>query len=208
MTEPITSATTASTSHSCGALTVRREVHDPTGGHLPLTVWLAAADTESASTCESGCCHPVSGRPARHRIATCTRMGETITHLGATDHQVISAALTAGRLPVAVFTDANWAGVTSPKHAPRAWCICSTSSPYAGPHRASTSTLTSPIVAWPLRTSCRSAPDCLRAHVRSDVLLFTRPKTSEFIRTETGACGATQRAKRVGDGSADGSERS
>ncbi|MGW6505738.1 hypothetical protein [Nonomuraea angiospora] len=112
MTEPTTSTTAASTSHSCGELAAHRGVHDPTRGHLPLTVWLAAADTESAATCESGCSHPVSGPLARHLIVTCTRIGETVIHLGATDHQVVSAALTAGCLPVAVFTDANRAGVT------------------------------------------------------------------------------------------------
>ncbi|MFI6396170.1 hypothetical protein [Nonomuraea sp. NPDC050540] len=95
-----------------GELTVNREVSDPARGHLPLTVWLAAADTETIATCRAGCCHPVSGPLARHLIAACTRMGETVIHLGAADHQVVSAALTAGCLPVAVFTDPGRAGVT------------------------------------------------------------------------------------------------
>ncbi|WP_345577151.1 hypothetical protein [Nonomuraea rosea] len=81
-------------------------------GHLPLSVWLTAADTESIATCPAGCCHPVSGPLARHLIAACARLGETVIHLGASDHQLISAALTAGCLPVAVFTDATRAGMS------------------------------------------------------------------------------------------------
>ncbi|MFC5828041.1 hypothetical protein [Nonomuraea insulae] len=75
-------------------------------------MWLAAADTESAATCRAGCCHPVSGPLARHLVAACTRLGETVVHLGASDHQLVSAALTAGCLPVAVFTDVARAGVS------------------------------------------------------------------------------------------------
>ncbi|WP_103963464.1 hypothetical protein [Nonomuraea solani] len=75
-------------------------------------MWLAAADTEAAATCPAGCCHPVSGPLARHLIAACARLGETVVHLGASDHQLVSAALTAGCLPVAVFTDATRAGVS------------------------------------------------------------------------------------------------
>ncbi|MFG1711095.1 hypothetical protein ACFLIM_48860 [Nonomuraea sp. M3C6] len=75
-------------------------------------MWLAAADTESATTCRAGCCHPVSGPLARHLVAACTRLGETVVHLGASDHQLVSAALTAGCLPVAVFTDVARAGVS------------------------------------------------------------------------------------------------
>ncbi|MEU6718643.1 hypothetical protein ABZ897_44875 [Nonomuraea sp. NPDC046802] len=77
-----------------------------------MSVWLAAADTESVATCPAGCCHPVSGRLARHLVAACTRPGETVIHLGASDHQLVSAALTAGCLPVAVFTDVARAGVS------------------------------------------------------------------------------------------------
>ncbi|MGW4794874.1 hypothetical protein ACWEPC_20930 [Nonomuraea sp. NPDC004297] len=77
-----------------------------------MSVWLAAADTESAASCPAGCCHPVSGPLARHLVAACTRLGETVVHLGASDHQLVSAALTAGCLPVAVFADAARAGVS------------------------------------------------------------------------------------------------
>ncbi|MEV4471241.1 hypothetical protein [Nonomuraea sp. NPDC049504] len=49
---------------------------------------------------------------ARHLLAACARLGETVLHLGATDHQLVSAALTAGCLPVAVFTDAARMGVS------------------------------------------------------------------------------------------------
>ncbi|WP_157254878.1 hypothetical protein [Nonomuraea typhae] len=128
MTEPTTHATTDSitvpgpvttdsttsgpTGHTRGELAVNREAQDPARGHLPLTVWLTAADTETIATCKAGCCHPVSGPLARHLIAACTRMGETVIHLGASDHQVVSAALTAGCLPVAVFTDPGRAGVS------------------------------------------------------------------------------------------------
>ncbi|MFD9939575.1 hypothetical protein ACFWYW_25065 [Nonomuraea sp. NPDC059023] len=95
-----------------GHLTVNREVSDPARGHLPLTVWLAAADCETDAACQAGCCHPVSGPLARHLIAACTRIGERVIHLTASDHQVASAALTAGRLPVAIYTYARQAGVT------------------------------------------------------------------------------------------------
>ncbi|MFI7225105.1 hypothetical protein ACIBO5_17970 [Nonomuraea angiospora] len=88
------------------------EGRDVVRGHLPLSVWLAAADTESVATCPAGCCHPVSGRLARHLVAACTRPGETVVHLGASDHQLVSAALTAGCLPVAVFADVARAGVS------------------------------------------------------------------------------------------------
>ncbi|MEU4574637.1 hypothetical protein [Nonomuraea sp. NPDC023979] len=89
-----------------------RAIEDASREHLPLTVWLAAADAETAAACEAGCCHPVSGPLARHLIAACTRLGETVVHLGASDHQLVSAALTAGCFPVAVFTDEVRAGVT------------------------------------------------------------------------------------------------
>ncbi|NRQ38444.1 hypothetical protein HII36_42450 [Nonomuraea sp. NN258] len=107
----VNSSTTDSAGRSRGEFAVRGEMQNPASGHLPLTVWLAAADTESVSTCQAGCCHPVSGPLARHLIAACTRMGETVIHLGAADHQLVSAALTAGCLPVAVFTDPDRAGV-------------------------------------------------------------------------------------------------
>lgn len=106
------STASASTAHPSRELGVRREVQDVARGHLPLTVWLAAADTESVSTCAAGCCHPVSGPLAHHLVAACARLGETVVHLGASDHQLVSAALTAGCLPVAVFADAVRAGVT------------------------------------------------------------------------------------------------
>ncbi|NRQ30925.1 hypothetical protein HII36_03615 [Nonomuraea sp. NN258] len=124
MTEPANTSTVSGTSSETdrvttrpasrphGELAVHRETQHPARGHLPLTVWLAAADTESISTCLTGCCHPVSGPLARHLIVACTRMGETVIHLGAADHQLVSAVLTAGCLPVAVFTDAHRAGVT------------------------------------------------------------------------------------------------
>ncbi|MEV6986765.1 hypothetical protein AB0M95_36665 [Sphaerisporangium sp. NPDC051017] len=89
-----------------------REGQEAGRGHLPLSVWLAAADTESAATCPAGCCYPVSGPLARHLVAACTRLGETVVHLGASDHQLVSAALTAGCLPVAVFADVARAGVS------------------------------------------------------------------------------------------------
>ncbi|MFG1710847.1 hypothetical protein ACFLIM_47575 [Nonomuraea sp. M3C6] len=49
---------------------------------------------------------------ARHLVAACTRPGETVVHLSASDHQLVSAALTAGCLPVAVFTDVARVGVS------------------------------------------------------------------------------------------------
>ncbi|MFI6184282.1 hypothetical protein ACIA8R_52755 [Nonomuraea sp. NPDC051191] len=114
MTDP---TTTSSSSTSTPAidffreLCVSREVQDPSRGHLPLTVWLAASDTESVPACTGGCCHPISGPLARDLIAACARLGETVVHLGASDHQLISAALTAGCLPVAVFTNTARVGV-------------------------------------------------------------------------------------------------
>ncbi|MEU8324147.1 hypothetical protein AB0C33_37795 [Nonomuraea sp. NPDC048881] len=118
MTEPTTTSSSSTSTTSTPAidlfreLCVSREVQDLSRGHVPLTVWLAAADTETAAACQAGCCHPVSGPLACHLIAACTHVGESVIHLGATDHQVVSAALTAGCLPVAVFADAGRAGVT------------------------------------------------------------------------------------------------
>ncbi|MGW4799734.1 hypothetical protein [Nonomuraea sp. MG754425] len=136
MTKPIitsTSTSTASTSTNSSAATgpatvgsssvasapdtqpglrLFREGQDAGRGHLPLSVWLAAADAESVASCRVGCCHPVSGPLARHLVAACTRLGNTVVHLGASDHQVVSAALTAGCLPVAVFADVARAGVS------------------------------------------------------------------------------------------------
>ncbi|MEV4178793.1 hypothetical protein [Nonomuraea sp. NPDC049709] len=89
-----------------------RQPQDTNQGHLPLSVWAVAASTESPATCPAGCCRPISGPLARHLVAACTRLGETVVHLGASDHQLVSAALTAGCLPVAVFTDAARAGVS------------------------------------------------------------------------------------------------
>ncbi|MEV4391236.1 hypothetical protein [Nonomuraea sp. NPDC049607] len=106
------SSTSATTIDPFRELCMSREAQAPSRGHLPLTVWLAAADTEAIAACAAGCCHPVSGPLARHLIATCARLGETVVHLGAGDHQLVSAALTAGCLPVAVFTDAARADVT------------------------------------------------------------------------------------------------
>ncbi|MGW2157514.1 hypothetical protein [Nonomuraea sp. NPDC001699] len=114
MTEPTTTSSSTTSTPAIDLfreLCVIREVQDPSRGHLPLTVWLAASDTESVPACGGGCCHPVSGPLARHLIAACARLGETVVHLGASDHQLISAALTAGCLPVAVFTNTARAGV-------------------------------------------------------------------------------------------------
>ncbi|WP_433435355.1 hypothetical protein [Nonomuraea sp. CA-141351] len=80
--------------------------------HLPLSVWLAAADAESISACERGCCVPVSGPLARHLLSACTRLGDTVIHLGATDHQLVSAALLMGCRATATFADPALAGVT------------------------------------------------------------------------------------------------
>ncbi|MFI6816139.1 hypothetical protein ACIBG7_27300 [Nonomuraea sp. NPDC050328] len=119
MTEPTTNSASSTSSAASKPAnparhepTVRREAQDPARAHLPLTVWLTPADSECASTCRPGCCLPVSGPLARHLISACTRLGETVIHLGATDHQVVSAALTAGCLPVAVFSSAERAGVS------------------------------------------------------------------------------------------------
>ncbi|MEV4800755.1 hypothetical protein AB0K18_12145 [Nonomuraea sp. NPDC049421] len=102
MTEPTTTSSSGTSTTSTPA----------TAGHLPLTVWLTPADAESVPTCTIGCCHPVSGPLARHLIAACTQLGDTVVHLSASDHQLVSAALTAGCLPVALFTGAARAGVT------------------------------------------------------------------------------------------------
>ncbi|MFI7455219.1 hypothetical protein ACIBQX_47650 [Nonomuraea sp. NPDC049714] len=79
--------------------------------HLPLSVWLAAADTETVLACGAGCCVPVSGPLARQLVSACTRLGETVIHIGATDHQVISAALSMGCRASVTFSDSVQAGV-------------------------------------------------------------------------------------------------
>ncbi|MFB4284974.1 hypothetical protein ACBJ59_57590 [Nonomuraea sp. MTCD27] len=73
--------------------------------HLPLSVWPAAADTETVSTCRSGCCVPVSGPLARHLITACTRLGDLVIDLDAADHHVISTALAMGCQAAATITD-------------------------------------------------------------------------------------------------------
>ena len=79
--------------------------------HLPLSVWLAAADTEMIPACGAGCCVPVSGPLARQLVSACTRLGETVIHISATDHQVISAALSMGCRATVTFFDSVQAGV-------------------------------------------------------------------------------------------------
>ncbi|MET8004263.1 hypothetical protein [Nonomuraea glycinis] len=79
--------------------------------HLPLSVWLAVADTETISACCAGCCVPVSGPLARQLVSACTRLGDTVIHIGATDHQVISAALSMGCRATVTFSDSVQAGV-------------------------------------------------------------------------------------------------
>ncbi|WP_219508958.1 hypothetical protein [Nonomuraea ceibae] len=91
---------------------VRWEAWAPEQGHLSLIVWLAAAGTETAATCPAGCRHRVSGPLAHDLVCACARMGETVIDLGTIDHQLISAVLTAGWVPAAVFGDANRVGVT------------------------------------------------------------------------------------------------
>lgn len=61
--------------HGAAGIRLVGEVREAVRGHLPLSVWLAAADTESVLTCPAGCCHPVSGRLAHHLVAACTRPG-------------------------------------------------------------------------------------------------------------------------------------
>jgi hypothetical protein len=73
--------------------------------HLPLSVWPAAADTETVPTCRSGCCVPVSGPLARHLITACTRLGDLVVDLDASDHHVISTALAMGCQATATITD-------------------------------------------------------------------------------------------------------
>ncbi len=75
--------------------------------HLPLSVWLAAADTETIPAC----CVPVSGPLARQLVSACTRLGDTVIHISATDHQVISAALSMGCRATVTFSDSVQAGV-------------------------------------------------------------------------------------------------
>ncbi|MEV4175694.1 hypothetical protein [Nonomuraea sp. NPDC049709] len=70
-----------------------------------MSVWPAAADTETVLTCRSGCCVPVSGPLARHLITACTRLGDLVIDLDAADHHVISTALTMGCQAAATITD-------------------------------------------------------------------------------------------------------
>lgn len=76
-----------------------------------MSVWLAAAD-EAVAACPAGCCVPVSGPLARHLVSACTRLGDTVVHIGATDHQLISNALSMGCRATAAFTDFALARVT------------------------------------------------------------------------------------------------
>ncbi|WP_146607846.1 hypothetical protein [Spongiactinospora gelatinilytica] len=70
-----------------------------------MSVWLAAADTEPEPACRFGCCLPVSPLLAWHLITTCTRLGSLVIDIDATDHAVLSSALTPGCRAVATFTD-------------------------------------------------------------------------------------------------------
>ncbi|NJP95404.1 hypothetical protein HCN51_39230 [Nonomuraea sp. FMUSA5-5] len=73
--------------------------------HLPLSVWPAAADTETVPACRTGCCVPVSGPLARHLVTACTRLGDLVIDLDAADHHVISTALVMGCQATATITD-------------------------------------------------------------------------------------------------------
>ncbi|MFI7640578.1 hypothetical protein [Nonomuraea sp. NPDC049400] len=106
-----TTCSTRSNDRSDSAHRAARETQEAARRHLPLSVWPAAADAESISTCERGCCVPVSGPLARHLLSACTRLGDTVIHLGATDHQLVSAALLMGCRATATFADPALAGV-------------------------------------------------------------------------------------------------
>ncbi|KAB8192563.1 hypothetical protein FH608_023965 [Nonomuraea phyllanthi] len=54
----------------------------------------------------------MSGPLARHLVSACTRLGDTVIHLDATDHQLVSAALVTGCRVTATFADPALAGVT------------------------------------------------------------------------------------------------
>ncbi|MEV4581523.1 hypothetical protein AB0K16_50640 [Nonomuraea jabiensis] len=73
--------------------------------HLPLSVWPAAADTETIPACRNGCCVPVSGPLARHLVTACTRLGDLVIDLDAADHHVTSTALAMGCQATATITD-------------------------------------------------------------------------------------------------------
>ncbi|MFB4285898.1 hypothetical protein ACBJ59_62345 [Nonomuraea sp. MTCD27] len=73
--------------------------------HLPLSVWPAAADTETVPACRTGCCVPVGGPLAHHLVTACTRLGDLVIDLDAADHHVISTALAMGCQATATITD-------------------------------------------------------------------------------------------------------
>ncbi|NRQ34837.1 hypothetical protein HII36_23810 [Nonomuraea sp. NN258] len=76
-----------------------------------MSVWLAAADTESVTACRSGCCIPVSAPLARHLVTACTRLGGLVIDLDAADDHVASTALALGCRAAATITDPALAGV-------------------------------------------------------------------------------------------------
>ncbi|GAA0436568.1 hypothetical protein Acor_84460 [Acrocarpospora corrugata] len=82
---------------SCGTppATVRA-AEEAARRHLPLSVWLAADDGESAPACDNGCCVPVSGPLTKHLVSACTRLGETVIDINAADHHLISNAISMG----------------------------------------------------------------------------------------------------------------
>ncbi|MET7338963.1 hypothetical protein [Nonomuraea sp. NPDC005650] len=84
-----------------------RDVHQK---HLPLSVWLAAADADTFPVCRSGCCVPVSQSLARHLVTACTQLGDLVIDMDAADHNVISTALTLGCQATATVTSPRLAG--------------------------------------------------------------------------------------------------
>lgn len=92
----------SATAHQFAPASDAREVD---ARHLPLSVWPAAADTESVPACRTGCCVPVSGPLARHLVTACTRLGDLVIDLDAADHHVISTALAMGCQVTATIID-------------------------------------------------------------------------------------------------------
>ncbi|MFF4625695.1 hypothetical protein [Nonomuraea jabiensis] len=107
VTPPVHADCSAATAHFVAP---RRTVHDVHQKHLPLSVWLAAADAETFSACRGGCCVPVSQALARHLVTVCTRLGDLVIDMDAADHNLISTALALGCRATATVASPRRAG--------------------------------------------------------------------------------------------------
>ncbi|WP_218034386.1 hypothetical protein [Acrocarpospora corrugata] len=76
-----------------------------------MSVWLATSGSQSTPVCGNGCCFPVTSALSRHLLSACTRLGESVVDLNATDPHFASSALSMGCPITATFADTRLADV-------------------------------------------------------------------------------------------------